>query len=159
MSLTFDQLLDQYDNSYQHFPFDLGQGDSLRRVNKFPSAYGVYVIQDRSNNEILYVGKSGTLKNGYSTEDYEGNPRELSWKPQTLNERITAKESKRENRETFFKRIMFHDRIEVLNFKCWQLSDGTPGFFPSSLVRLKLNSFQLSSGNTAIYPSGTDHFE
>lgn len=129
MAVTFKELLVQYDNSYQHYSFNFGQGDSLRQVNKFPPAYGVYLIQDLSNNEILYIGKSGTLKNGYSSDDYKGNPRELSWKPQTLNERITAKESKKENRETFFKRMMVHDRIEVLGFKCWQLSDGTPRDF------------------------------
>ena len=111
--MRFDALLRKYDRSYKRGPFTFRLADSLRKKNKFPDGYGVYVIQHRK--EILYIGKSGTLRNRSSNHKVAA-----IWKQQTLKKRITARKSKAETREKFFKRKMRQGGIGALRFRSWQ---------------------------------------
>lgn len=121
--MTVHDLLSKYDRLHSNkCYFTLDRNSRLRDVNRFPLAYGLYIIEDLNRNEILYIGKSGTLRNTYSTKDYRGNPKSINWLPQTLRQRIKARYSKSESRERFYKRMMRHDRIQALHFRCWQLS-------------------------------------
>ena len=98
--MTVHDLLSKYDRLHSNkCYFTLDRNSRLRDVNRFPLAYGLYIIEDLSRKEILYIGKSGTVKNPYSIKKHKGNPKSIKWLPQTLRQRIKARYSESESRE------------------------------------------------------------
>lgn len=106
---------------------------AVRREN-IPQKYGIYVYFGckGSENELIYIGKSGTLnQNG-------------TFKNQKLPKRLTMKQDGM-YREEFFKLIMAENNYDKLIFKWWITFDDQnkllPGFVEGQLIQAYFEEF------------------
>ena len=117
--MSFSSVIASYENSCGSRLFEFRQNDNLASKNNFPHDYGVYLIMDGISKRVLYIGKSGTLSNGYDCDSGERKGKSLRFGKQTLQERIQAKHSKTETREHFYKRVMDREKLAKLIFVCF----------------------------------------
>jgi hypothetical protein len=90
-------------------------------------SYGIYLVFDQINNEILYIGKGGTLKN------------DGTFKEQNLNGRLLASRGAQySTSHEYFKHKMNQNNYQILRFYIFYSNQNIP---PSYLESILLYNF------------------
>ena len=66
--MTIQDLIEEYIKSNQNGKFELKKDENINtiiRKKEVPNSYGIYIIYSikNSSKDIIYIGKSGTMKN------------------------------------------------------------------------------------------------
>jgi methylmalonyl-CoA/ethylmalonyl-CoA epimerase len=104
-----EALLDSYATQFENGEFTFRRADNLRETIQrasVPARFGVYLIygESRDRSELLYVGKSGTLK------------ADGKFARQTLPERLQAKQDKK-GREEYYRELLSDSEFDSLRFR------------------------------------------
>jgi hypothetical protein len=136
--MRIDQLLDilnPFTNDNQHFILNLVEMNNdngnvyyKNSINKNVNQnYGVYVVCNKMNNEILYIGKAGTIKN------------DGSFKDQNLNGRLLASRgNKYSSSYKYFKHKMNQHNIEIIEIYAIYTNMNNP---PAFIEAFSINHF------------------
>lgn len=103
--------------------------DSLKQVLKnMPNGYGVYIIYN-PDNEIIYIGKAGTIKNDGSITK------------QDIKRRLQSPRGKYSKGEQYFKNILeiYNYEFIIFEYKIYEYPDTIPTEKESELLRQYLN--------------------
>jgi hypothetical protein len=114
-----DKILELEKKSFISGNFKLKQGEDIRKILKeenVPNKYGVYIIYN-DKNEIIYIGKAGTVNN------------DGSFKNQGLKKRLKNRQQKK-SRKVFFQEIIEKYNYEFLYFKWFVTYQEDKGIYP-----------------------------
>jgi hypothetical protein len=114
-----DKILELEKKSFISGNFKLKQGEDIRKILKeenVPNKYGVYIIYN-DKNEIIYIGKAGTVNN------------DGSFKNQGLKKRLKNRQQKK-SRKVFFQEIIEKYNYEFLYFKWFVIYQEDKGIYP-----------------------------
>ena len=106
--MIISTLIEKYQILYRSGMFYLNKNEIINtivRENNVPNDYGIYIIYSLKNNleEIIYIGKSGTMIN------------DGSFKKQGIKKRLTKKQ---ENivRKKYFQDVIHDNKFDKLKF-------------------------------------------
>jgi excinuclease UvrABC nuclease subunit len=108
----------ELENLFSSGDFELKQGEDIRKILKeknVPNEYGIYIIYN-DKNEIIYIGKAGTVNN------------DGSFKKQGLRKRLKMKQNGM-YRHIFFQKIIKENNYKFLKFK-WFVTYKNEGIYP-----------------------------
>jgi hypothetical protein len=114
-----NKILELKNKSFISGNFELKQGEDIRKILKeknVPNEYGVYIIYN-DKNEIIYIGKAGTVNN------------DGSFKKQGLRKRLKNRQQKK-SRNIFFQEIIGKYNYEFLYFKWFVTYRENKGIYP-----------------------------
>ena len=136
--MIINDLIKKYQHNSENGSFFLNKNESINKVvtkYKVPNSYGVYVIYSVLNNieEIIYIGKSGTMNN------------DGSFKKQGIKQRLTKKQDGIARRE-FFQNIILDKRFDKLKFSWITTFDKNnkviPMYCEADLIQTYYNDFK-----------------
>ena len=130
-----DKLLEQWtkDSAKCRFPED---GKTLKKITKnIPNTPGVYIIYN-SKDEIVYIGKAGTVN------------QDGTFKKQGLHKRLTNQNHGTRREKDFLSKIE-EDGIDYIDIKWYELTSGViPGYVEGVLIQEYFNKHgELPSWN------------
>ena len=116
---SFEELLKRYDRDFEHGSFEFRTSDRLKSVIRqanVPNEAGVYVISGDVLENVVYIGKAGTLKPG-------------GWTKQRLPKRLGNRQGGIA-RDRYWKQRMAEDRLNHLVVRYWVTFDQNSTVLP-----------------------------
>lgn len=117
-------------NKLQHGAFTLNENDSLKEKTKdIPNGYGAYIIRaNTADGEILYIGKSGTIKNNGDL------------KKQDLKKRLNNVQDNKPRADYFKENLKENEGLNELYFD-WYIIDPETKILPAFLEAVLIQEY------------------